>query len=584
MSIRRLIGTSTAAAALLAWAAPACAEQSYKVEFTGVQNGLRNKLQIISSLEKGVRDYPTAAALRRAARRDVDAFDEALKAAGFYKGKARFELVPDDDDDKTKVLFTIETGPAFQIVEYEILYQDDQPDRPANLEAAGVKATGSAAGADLRSVQEAFVNYLRESGYPQAEIAGRRAVADLDAGTAHAVFVFESGPKARFGDLKVDGLAKTDPDYVGKLRTWEPGEEFERSKIVSYRDRLAKTGLFSTINVAPGTPDESGAAPVLVNLEERKRRTIGAGASYSTSEGPGGRIFFENRNVFRHGESLRVELRGSEIEQAIDFDINKPLPTLPGHAFGNFEFSNETTDAYDARSLRLSAGLAKKWLNDRLTTHAALAFETSKVKTEGTEERTYYASAPLSVLWNTEDDLLNPTTGLRTSLVVTPYIGSDTFTQAEWSARTRYNFGENDRFTIAARAALGATFGSSLNDLPQNKRLYAGGGGSVRGYGYQEAGPLDVDGAPMGGRSLIEGAVELRTKITGNLQLAGFVDAGSVSPNQLPDFTQKFFIGYGGGLRYLTPIGPIRADVAFPLNRRDTDRGFQIYIALGQPF
>ncbi len=584
MSIRRLTGISTAAAALLALSAPAWADQSYAVEIAGVENGLRKKLELISTLKKGVRDYPTSAALRRAARRDVEAFDEALKAAGYYAGKAGYELSPSENGDKTDVLFTIETGPAFQIVVYEILYQDDAPDRPMTLEDAGVKPNGSAAGADLRDAQTAFVNALRESGYPEAESVSRRAIADMEAGTAHAVFVFKSGPKARFGELRIDGLGKTNPDYIGKLKTWEPGEEYERSKIVSYRDRLAKTGLFSTINVAPGAADEDGAAPVLVTLEERKRRTIGAGASYSTSEGPGGRIFFENRNVFRNGENLRIELRGSEIEQAIDFDVNKPLPLLPGYAFGNFEFSNETTDAYDARSLRLSAGLAKKWLEDRLTTHAALAFETSKVKTEDTEQRTYYASAPLSVLWNSEDDLLNPTKGVRTNLSVTPYLGSDTFTQAEWSARSRVHFGAGDRFTLAARAALGATFGSPLDDLPQNKRLYAGGGGSVRGYGYQEAGPLDAAGAPIGGRSLIEGAVELRANITGNLQLAGFIDAGSVSARAVPDFSEKFFIGYGGGLRYLTPIGPIRADIAFPHDRRDTDRGFQIYIALGQPF
>jgi translocation and assembly module TamA len=145
------------------------------------------------------------------------------------------------------------------------------------------------------------------------------------------------------------------------------------------------------------------------------------------------------------------------------------------------------------------------------------------------------------------------------------------------------NFG-GDKFTLAARGSLGATFGSSLADLPLNKRFYAGGGGSVRGFSFQEAGPLDADGTPIGGRSLIEAAVEARAKVTTNIQLVGFIDAGSVSAKATPDFSERFFIGVGGGARYLTPIGPIRLDVAFPLDRRETDRSFQIFIALGQPF
>ena len=401
---------------------------------------------------------------------------------------------------------------------------------------------------------------------------------------ATAVFVFQSGPKARFGDIAINGLNKTQEDYVAKLQTWETGAEYERAKIVSYRDRLSETGLFSSISVAPGAPDETGAAPIIVELEERKRRTIGAGVSWSTSEGPGGRLFFENRNIFGRGETFGIEMRGSQIEQSIDFTARKPFPELPGFAFANFGFSNETTEAFDARSIRLASGLAKQWLDDRLETRAAIAVETSKVETNGTEERTYFVSAPLSVLWDSENDLLQPTKGFRASLTVTPYTGTETFTQLEYSSRYRVFFGAEDRFTLAARGSLGATVGNGLFDLPANKRFFVGGGGTVRGFGFQEAGPLDADNDPIGGRSYAVGATELRGKVTDKIQLVGFVDAGTVMASPLPDFNERFFVGYGAGVRYFTPIGPIRFDAAFPLNGRDSDRDFQIYIAIGQPF
>ncbi len=564
--------------------APAVAEQSYTVRFEGAPAGLEDKLKLISALEKGVRDYPTAAALRRAALRDIKVLDNALQAAGYYNGRTSFELEPGVSNQKPVVVFTIEPGAPFRIVEYEILYSDDGDGRPLSFKEAGITPDHSAAGADLRDAQRQFLNFLWESGYPAAEAANRRAIANLDENTAHAVFIFTSGPKARFGDIRAEGLEKTDPKFLGKLKTWKLGDQYERSKIVSYRDRVAATGLFSTIEVAAGAPDDAGVAPIILNVEERARRTLGAGASFSTAEGPGGRLFFEHRNIFGKGENFRVDARGSSIEQSLDFSLNKPLPSLPGHAFSNFKFSNQTTEAFNARSIRVSGGIAKRWFGRKLETRGSVALETSNIVADGSEERTYLISVPLSVLWNSENDLLGPTSGVRTGIVVTPYAGSQTFTQAKWTARSRVTFGKGDRFTLAGRGALGATFASAFDGLPLNKRFFAGGGGSVRGYGFQEAGPLDGENAPIGGRSLIEGAVELRGKVSSNIQLAGFVDTGSVSSSNLPDFNEKFFIGYGGGVRYLSAIGPVRLDVAFPLDKRESDSGYQLYIALGQPF
>lgn len=577
------LGALAGAFALIS-AQPAFGQESYSAEIRGADRDLTTKLEIISDLKKGLREYPTLAALRRAAKRDAEAFDEALTAAGYYLGDVEYEILPGDDDEKPTVVFTINTGPFFKVTEYEIIYRDESEGRPASLSETRIKPDGSAAGAAIRDVQISFLDHLWNSGYPAAEIAGRRAIALPEKAEASVVLVFNSGPKARFGGISVNGLTETKLDYIEKLKTWEPGEEYERAKIVSYRDRLSETGLFSSISVAPGAPDEDGDAPILVNLEERKRRTIGAGLSYSTEEGPGARVFFENRNIFRRGETFRIEMRGSEIEQSIDFTAQKPFPELPGNVFANFGFSNETTDAFDARTFRFAGGVAKFWLDDRLETRGGLAVETSKLETDGVEERTYFLSAPLSVLWDSENDILQPTKGFRAGLTVTPYTGTETFTQAELSGRYRVFFGAEDRFTIAWRGGLGATFGNGLLDLPINKRFFAGGGGSVRGFAFQEAGPLDADSNPIGGRSYAIGGTELRGNVTDNIQLVGFVDTGTVMASPLPDFNEKFFVGYGGGVRYFTPIGPIRFDVAFPLNGRETDRDFQIYIALGQPF
>jgi len=564
--------------------APAAAAPTYAATIEGAPKDLKDKLALISELMKEIRDYPTAAALRRAARRDIEAFDEALRSAGYYDGKASFTLEEAPDGKTRTVVFQIDTGKLFHIAEYEILYQDDAEGRPTSLDAAQLKPDGAADGAALRDMQEKFLRYLWNDGYPAAEIVTRRVIADFETGETNAVFVFKSGPKAQFGDLRITGAQKTKENFLQKMITWEPGDEYERKKVTAYYDRLNNTALFASIEIAPGDVDENGKAPILLDVTERKQRTIGAGLSYSTTEGPGARLFFEHRNFFGNGETFRAEASGSKIEQALDLSLTRPLPRIGARAFATAALANETTDAFNARSLELQGGVSKKWLKEKLETRGSLALETANVRSDGIEERTYLLSTPLAVVWNSEDSLLDAKKGVRASWTVTPYIGSDTFTQSEIAVRSRVEFGSDHKVTLAARAAFAATFNQTLANLPLNKRYYAGGGGSVRGYGYQEAGPLDVDGDPIGGLSRIEGAFEARVMAVGNVQLAAFVDAGSVSPNEVPDFKEKFYVGYGGGVRYRTPIGPIRLDVAFPVAKRETDSGFQIYIGLGQSF
>ena len=564
---------------------PAAAQITYSAAFEGAPEGLADALDLVSDLRKGLRDYPTRAALRRAAGQDAEVIRNALSAAGYYAATVDAALAERGDSGAIDVVFEITPGPAFAITEYEVIYADAFEGRPASFAEAELSTGGAADGASLRGRQLAFLNHLLENGYPDARIIARRAVADFETGTATAIFTFESGPKARFGEIAFEGIEKTRPSYLRRLGTWETGEDYDQSKLAAYRDRLAATGLFSSIDPAVGARDEDGLAPVTVRVVERKRRTIGAGASFSTDEGPGGRLFFENRNLFGRGENLRIEGRASELEQSLNFDAARPTPRLSGEVFANLEFLNETTDAFDARTLAVTGGLARRWLDNRLETRAGLALETSSIEAEGeARERTYFVSSPLSASWNSENDLLNPTRGVQAAFTVTPYTGSDTFVQSTLSARARTHFGGNDRFTLAGRTLFGATFGDSLLDLPRNKRYFAGGGGSVRGFGFQEAGPLDDENNPLGGRSLIEGAAEARAKVTQNIQLAAFVDAGSVASSPFPNFKEEFFIGYGGGVRYFTPIGPIRVDAAFPLDQREADRSFQIYIALGQAF
>ncbi|MEM9707034.1 MAG: BamA/TamA family outer membrane protein [Pseudomonadota bacterium] len=559
--------------------------ENFKAVIEGAPSPLGATLRTVSSLTNGSRTAPTASAARRLAKNDVAALTQAMKAAGYYAAEANFRLEDDGDKDR-RVVFEVTPGAAFKIRTYELVYTDDQEDgqedgRPDSLEALNVAAADGAAGATIAATQAAVLSALRNNGYPNARAIGRRVRADLAAGTATAIVEFESGQRAVFGDAEVSGLEKTNEAYLQRLKNWEVGAPFDLDTVIAYRDRLGATGLFSDLDVTPGARDETGVAPVLVTVSERKRRTIGGGVTFSTVEGPGGRLFFEQRNVFGAGEIARAEINATQIQQSLLLDLNKPMPGFPGAAFGQASLINQTTESFDALTIAVAAGLSKRWLDDRLTTQAGVAFETARITQDGVSERTFLVSAPLSAIWNTETDPLALSRGALASLSATPFTGSDTFTQFDFNARSRVNFGAA---TIAGRTRLGATVGASLDDLPLTQRFFAGGGSSVRGFGFQEAGPLDEEERPIGGRSIFEAAVEARYKVFGPVQLAAFIEAANISEGVTPDFGGDYFVGVGGGARYITPIGPIRLDIAFPLEKRETDASFQLFVSLGQPF
>jgi translocation and assembly module TamA len=300
-------------------------------------------------------------------------------------------------------------------------------------------------------------------------------------------------------------------------------------------------------------------------------------------------LFLEYRNLFGRGERARAELEATELRQSASIDLTRPLPGFDALVFGNFTFLNETTDAFDARSVLAAGGFRKSFLDERLELAAGLAVETSSVESRLStgvvnSERLYLVSTPLSATWSTEEDPLALTEGLRASLSVTPYLGTDNFARFEATARSRRQFGAEDRFTLAGRLRIAATAGTTLRALPVNKRVYSGGGSSVRGYDYQSVGPLDSNNVPLGGRSVVESAIEARARVAERLEVAAFVDAGAVYAERVPDFFGDYLVGAGGGVRYLSPIGPLRLDFALPLEKRASDRDFQFYVSLGQPF
>ena len=194
---------------------------------------------------------------------------------------------------------------------------------------------------------------------------------------------------------------------------------------------------------------------------------------------------------------------------------------------------------------------------------------------------------PLIAKYDTTNSLLNPTRGIRARLSVTPMHSlsatSSTFVIMEASGSTYFDLSGNGRSVLALRGLVGEIAGAGVFGLPPDQRFYAGGSATVRGYKYQSIGPKFASGNPTGGTAISAGTVEFRQRIIGNFGAAAFVDAGQVSSNGVP-FTSHWRVGAGVGARYYTSIGPIRLDVAVPLNKEPGGDSFELYIGIGQAF
>ncbi len=195
---------------------------------------------------------------------------------------------------------------------------------------------------------------------------------------------------------------------------------------------------------------------------------------------------------------------------------------------------------------------------------------------------------PLSFTYDSTDRPLDPTTGVRIQGSATPYLGfgdADRFFGiGRLQASAYWALDAEARTILAARVGFATILGAAADDVPATRLFFAGGGGSVRGFDYRSLGPRDPFNRPVGGRSLVEGSLEARIRITDTIGLVPFVDVGQAFAGPLPSRSEPLRVGAGLGLRYYTPIGPIRVDVAVPVDRRRGESPYALYVSIGQSF
>ncbi len=566
----------------------------YAVELSGAPSDeidalLRESLGVFRRQDDGAQSL---AFLRRRAIEDVAIAQRVLRAFGYYEADLAVEVV-ETADGAALARLTVEPGRRFTLAAHRFVVLDAGAVAIAPLDAAALGSpVGQAAEAQgILDAEAAAVTRLRATGRPYAVPAGRDAVADLEIATIEVDSTVRAGPAYAFGEPVFEGLRRVEADYLRTYQNWEAGETFDEARLAAFQRRLVDTRLFDAVSVrAPETPPDGDIAPVIVQVEEGRRRSVSAGARFDTDSGPAVRGTFEHRNLFGRNETVLVEALAGLEEQRVEARYRVPQYLRDRQDFvAGAGVRHIEDDAFDELAFTLGAGLERQLGRYWRAGAGGLLEVTQTTDIDG--ERTFtLAGLPIFAAFDDTDDLLNPTNGWRFRADVTPFAGvadsggAPLFTRLDATLSTYYPLDEERRYVLAGRTRVGSIPALDNDDVPAGRRLYSGGGGSVRGYQDRFIGPLDARGDPTGGRSVVELGAELRALVSPPFGLAFFVEGGAVSQEAVPVFDEGFQVGAGLGLRYLSPVGPIRVDVGVPVNKRREDDDFQIYLSIGQAF
>jgi translocation and assembly module TamA len=580
--------------------ADAAAERRYSVRFEGLdpdtEAALRPQFEALSTLEKNRKEPANAAQIDRRAREDADLLAELLRARGFYDALVRTRVEAAAGGGGVAVTLEAEPGPLYRFAEVSLPGLESAGEDAAALrEAFGVTAEEPVDAARVTAGEAALRVELGRRGYAFAELGEMDIALDHETGTAALTLPVNPNGTRQFGRIIVEGRPLFSARHIQTIARWKPGAPYAAPLVEDLRRALIATGLVSAVAIRPVPGQAPKSVDLAVSLERAPMRTIAGQAGFGTGEGIRIEASWQHRNLlppegavtFRGVAGTQEQLIGAVLRRNNFLRRDQVLNA-------QFAISHIDRAAYDARTTILAGSIErqtnliwqKKWTWSAGAELVATDERDVDLASGMTRRRTFFIGAlPASLSYDGSNDLLDPTTGYRLAVRVSPEasLQSGTFGYARTQLDASLYQPFTPTVTLAGRIRLGTIAGAGRDRIAPSRRFYAGGGGSVRGYGFQRLGPRDpVFDDPIGGRSVTEFAIEARIR-WGNWGIVPFLDGGNISTSPLPKFDNLRF-GAGVGIRYHTRFGPIRVDVGTPLNPQSGDSRVAVYVSLGQAF
>lgn len=556
---------------------------------------LRERFAALSVLDQNDGEAANAAQLDRRAREDSTLLVTLLRAQGYYDAEVEPRI--DTVDGRPLVILTATPGPIYRLKEVTIDGVAAAGDKATALrDAFGVKPDDPV-DADRITTGEAKLRVeAGEQGFPFAKVGEPEVTIDREARIATLDISVDPGTARVFGQIRANPNNRVfDAEHVQEIARFEPGKPYYAPALDDLRRALVQTGLVSVAEVTPVPGTTPDTVDIDVRLEPAPPRTIAGEIGYGTGEGARVEASWTHRNLFppEGALTLRSVLGTREQLGAVTFRRNN-FKGRDRVLTAQISAAHTNREAYEANTFSLSGSLErqtniffqKTWTWSLGAELVASDERDVIVSTGEPRRRTFFiAAAPTSLVYDGSDDLLNPTRGFRLGGRFSPEVSlqGSAFGYARTQVDASAYKSVSDGVVLAGRIRLGTIVGAPRDAIAPSRRFYAGGGASVRGYGYQLIGPRDPNNDPIGGRSLAEFAIEGRIKAFGDFGIVPFFDGGNIYTSALPDFSGLRY-GAGVGMRYYSNFGPIRVDVGTPLNPQPGDSRVAVYVSLGQAF
>lgn len=584
---------------------------TYEITFeTGADTALDETLRNASNLW-GDREQPASGApgLLARARGDYDRLLAALYNEGYYGGAISIlvagreaDAIPPDSalPERTTVAVRVDPGPQFTFGALDIVNrpptevaEDDVVEAPS---AAGFAPGAPARAGAIRRAEALLVQAWRQLGYPKAQVARREVVADHPTQTLDVTLILDPERQAVIGPISTSGTERMDPDFVVRQTGLEPGTEYDPDTIALARERLARLDVFRALRIeAAEQVGADGVLPYAVIVQEQPLRRFGIGATLSSVDGLGVEGYWLHRNLFGQAERLRLDAKiagiafpveTEEFDYAFGGTFTKPgIWTPDTDLVAAISAERTVLPLYEQTSVGGRIGLEHLFTGE-ITAEGGFSAQYAHFEDDvhGTRE---FTTAGLygAATFDSRDSTLDPTEGFYVSGTLDPlyeFTHSNAVVGGTLEGRTYFALDPENNYVLAARLKAGAVVGPDVSEIPPAMLFFAGGGGSVRGYGYRAIGVETPDGT-TGGRYLLEGSLEARARFSETFGGVAFVDGGFVADDIFPTF-DDLRLGAGVGLRYYTAFGPLRLDVAVPLNQRADDPDYALYVGIGQAF
>jgi len=554
----------------------------YKVEFQGVkERTILSQLKEASATAELRNKKPinSLAHLRKRAEADLVRLQDVLRYYGYLDATVDFVI---ERGEVPTCVFRVDRGVQYQVTEITTSPQVD-------FSGIDVTLPTPAETEKVQAIEEHILQGLRKKGFAFVKIAKKELIADQNTHQVELQLSIDTGPAVTFGKTEIKGLESIKPWRVRKHIFWREGDAYDPEKIAKTQESLEKSNLFSSVVIHEESEQLLGdALPIDIRLQEAKHKSIGAGLSYTTAKGAGCMGEWEHRNVQGRGDKFTIHTELWQKFQLARMTLKQPhFKKYNQDRIWLIEFDRQKTLPFFSQAVSGACLIERKW-SERVETYWGGKVENLFSRSAEGNHTYQLVKLPLMLKCSSAKNLLDPLNGLALHTKVTPsyqFLEPNFFYLSHVSTLIAYCPILEESMTFALKGTLGNIFGAARHTIPTPDRLFSGTENTLRGYRYLSVSPLNRHNVPIGGRSLLAGSAELRMRLNSGLGGVLFYDVGNVYSTTFPDINKKMLHSVGFGARYMTSIGPIRLDVAFPMHRRkNIDPAFQVYFSIGQAF